>query len=572
MDSCGPKHIMARNSDVLDYFQLIFPDILFEQIVFETNAYASYCCSLGQGDPSWKPVSVEEVKGFFGLSILMGIQGVGEPELYWSWDHHRYGSRMELFYRTMSVKRFKQIGTHIRMSSMLVENDNQSADKLSFFQPMLSILQTSMREPYRPNKCLTVDQAFLPSHDKGIAQEKSKNNQPRIWLLCDSKSGYCHKLLVLTRQEKNKDLGKSVVSQLIEGLEGKHHHIFLSSSLASVPLMKELYDAGMYCSSSVVPQSPILPKEFWDEPLLNNQGDFQQYEFAPLLATRWKDNKQLVCLSTNADAGHPDVVWRRSPTKLGELCAVERPQAFKLLQDNMRGVDICNQLLTCNQLGGLVLDTNWRRLFWFLVNLSIINSFIVLRETRKDNPPRWLQGGHFSQAIYRKRLGYQLAKCAARYARQNQVHDGMLEQQIVKKENPDTQEGVTHRLTKLTRRTRRCKVCNLKNLRHESVYGCTACHVNLCKRSCCFWDFHGFSPNFKGYKAQILTLNINPCISKCLFSVQMLHKITEFTIFKQLFNWHPFIWNNNALYYIFLTWNLTITLFIFICVDYYNWC
>uniref|UniRef100_A0A8C2C4E2 Pogo transposable element derived with ZNF domain b n=1 Tax=Cyprinus carpio TaxID=7962 RepID=A0A8C2C4E2_CYPCA len=499
MDSCGPQHIMARNSDVLDYFQLIFPDILFEQIVFETNAYASYCCSLGQGDPSWKPVSVEEVKGFFGLSILMGIQGLGEPELYWSWDHHhgRYGSRTwELFYRTMSVERFKQIGTHIRMSSMLVENDNQSADKLSFFQPMLSILQTSMRDAYRPNKCLTVDQAFLPSHDKGIAQEKSKNNQPRIWLLCDSKSGYCHKLLVLTRQEKNKDLGKSVVSQLIEGLEGKHHHIFLSSSLASVPLMKELYDVGIFCSSSVLPQSPVLPKEFWDEPLLKNQGDFQQYEFAPLLATRWKDNKQLVCLSTNADAGHPDVVWRRSPTKIGELCAVERPQAFKLLQDNMRGVDICNQLLTCNQLGGLVLDTNWRRLFWFLVNLSIINSFIVLRETRKDSPPGWLQGGHFSQAIYRKRLGYQLAKCAARFSRQNQVHDSM--QQIVKKENPDMQEGVRHRLAKLTRRTRRCKVCNLKNMRHESVYGCTACHVNLCKRSCCFWDFHGFSPNFQG--------------------------------------------------------------------------
>uniref|UniRef100_A0A9J7X5C0 Pogo transposable element derived with ZNF domain b n=1 Tax=Cyprinus carpio carpio TaxID=630221 RepID=A0A9J7X5C0_CYPCA len=501
MDSCGPQHIMTRNNDVLEYFQLLFPNILFEQIVFETNAYATYCCSLGQGDPSWKPVSIEEVKGFFGLSILMGIQGLGEPELYWSWDHHhgRYGSRTwELFYRTMSVKRFKQIGAHIRMSSMLVENDIQRADKLSFFQPMLSILQTSMQEAYKPNKCLTVDQAFLPNNDKGIAQEKSKNSQPRIWLLCDSKSGYCHKLLVLTRQEKHKDLGKSVVPQLIEGLEGKHHHIFLSSSLVSVPLMKELYDIGIYSSSSVLPQSPILPKEFWNEPPLNNQGDFQQYEFTPLLATRWRDNKQLVCLSTNADAGHPDVVWRRSPTKIGELCAVERPQAFKLLQDNMRGVDICNQLLTCNQLGGLVLDTNWQRLFWFLVNLSIINSFIVLRETRKDNPPGWFPRGHFSQAIYRKRLGYQLAKCGERYARQNQVHDSMLEQQIVKKENPETQEGVRHRLAKITRRTRRCKVCNLKNMRRESVYGCTACLVNLCKRSCCFWDYHGFSPNFQG--------------------------------------------------------------------------
>lgn len=501
MESCGPRHIMTRNHDVLDYFQVLFPDALFELIVCETNAYATYCCSSGQGDTSWHPVSVQEIKGFFGLSILMGLQNLVEPDSYWTWEQHqgRYGSRTwELVYRTMSVNRFKQISTYIRMSSMLVENDSQSADKLSFFQPMLSILEKSMQEAYSPNKCLTIDQAFLPSHDKGTAQEKSKNSQPRIWLLCDSKSGFCHKLLVSTRQEKHKDLGRSVVPHLTEGLEGKHHNIFLSSSLASVQLMKDLYDSGIYCSSSVLPQSAVLPKEFWDEPPLENPGNFKQYEFPPLLATRWKDTKELVCLSTNANAGHEDVVWRRSPTKMGELYTIERPQAFKLLQDNMRGVDICNQLLTCNQLGGLDLDTNWRRLFWFFVNLSIINSFIVLRETRKDNPPVWLPGGHFSQAVFRKRLGYQLAKCAERHTLQNQIHNSMIEQQTVKKESQEVQEEVRHRLGKITRTARRCKVCNLKNMRHESMYGCTACHANLCKRSRCFWEFHGFPTNYQG--------------------------------------------------------------------------
>ncbi|TRY86381.1 hypothetical protein DNTS_012149 [Danionella cerebrum] len=500
MDSCGPQHQMTRNHDVLDYFQLLFPDALFEQIVSETNAYVAYCCSLGQGDASWQPISVEEVKGFFGLSILIGNLGLVEPELYWSWEQHqgRNGSRTwELVCGTMSFKRFKQIGANIRMSSMLVDNEHRNDDKLSFFQPMLSILQDSMQETYKPNKCLTIDQAFLPTHEKGRAQEKSTTTQPKIWLLCDSKSGYCHKFLVLTRQEKNKDLGKLVVPQLLEGLEGKHHNIFLSNSLASVPLMKELYGQDIYCSCSVPSQCTVLPKEFWKETPLDNPGDFKQYEFAPLLATRWKDHKELICLSTNASAGQSDVVWRRSPTKVGELCSIERPQAFKLLQDNMRGVDICNQLLTCNQLGGLVLDTNWRRLFWFLVNLSIVNSFIVLRETRKDNPPPWLPGGHFSQALYRKRLGFQLAKCAARFARKNQVQNSLLKQEAVKEEKADPQE-VRHYLAKITCRTRRCKVCNLKNIRHETMYGCSVCQVNLCKSSHCFWDFHGFPSNHEG--------------------------------------------------------------------------
>ncbi|TSK16107.1 Pogo transposable element with ZNF domain [Bagarius yarrelli] len=424
-DSSGPQHSMAKSSDVLEYFQLLFPDNLIEEIAKETNAYAEYQRYAGKGDPTWQSLTSEEVKGFIGLSILMGLQVLPEPEMYWSWEHYHSCST---FYRTMSAARFKQISLHIRMNSMLEKEEHDTMDKLCFFQPMLKTLKTSMHKAYKPNKCLTIDRTLLRSHEHVADGEKCKNSQPQIWLLCDSKSGYCHKLLILTKQKKNKDLGGLVVPYLVKGLEGKHHQIFMSSLLASVPLMKELHKKYIYCSSSSSIYSPVLPRNFWDPPALKNTGDYVQYEHPPVLVTRWKDAKEMVCISTNAVAGQPDKVWRRSTTKAGELATISRPLAFKLLQDNMRGVDICSQLLACNQLGGLVLDTNWRRLFWFLVNLSIINSFIVLRETRKGSPPGWLQGGHFSQANYRKRLGYQLAKCAERQALQMEMNSDKLHQ------------------------------------------------------------------------------------------------------------------------------------------------
>ncbi|XP_035386916.1 pogo transposable element derived with ZNF domain b isoform X2 [Electrophorus electricus] len=496
-DSYGPQHFMAKSSDVLDYFQLIFPDSLIDLIVCETNIFAKYQHSIGRGHPTWHPLTNEEAKGFIGLCILMGLQSLPEPEMYWSWEHYH---NCCIFYRTMSATRFKQISSHIRMSSMLAEENDHSMNKLSSFQPLLKILEMNMQMAYKPNKYLTIDCALLPAQEKGTYGEKCRNSQPQIWLLCDSKSGYCHKLLILTQQEKNRDLGSLVVPNLMAGLEGKHHQIFISSLLVSVPLMKELEKKSIYCSSSIPAHSPVLPRDVWDQPALESPGSFVQFEYPPLLLTRWKDAKEMVCLSTNAVAGQPDTVWRRSTTKVGELSTISRPLAFKLLQDNMRGVDICKQLLACNQLGGLVLDTNWRQLFWFLVNLSIINSFIVLRETRKGNPPTWLQGGHFSQASYRRRLGYQLAKCAERQALQKQMNKDRFHQQRYEgsKEDTSTFEVVRHRLAKITFRTRRCKSCNLKNRRHESVYGCTACRVNLCKGSYCFWDFHGFSANFKG--------------------------------------------------------------------------
>ncbi|XP_053490593.1 pogo transposable element with ZNF domain isoform X1 [Ictalurus furcatus] len=453
-DSSGPQHSMAKSSDVLEYFQLLFPDSLIEQIAKETNAYAEYQRYVGRGDPTWQSLTSEEVKGFIGLSILMGLQVLPEPAMYWSWEHYHSCST---FYRTMSASRFKQISLHIRMNSMLSKEDHHNVDKLSFFQPMLKILETSMRKAYKPNKCLTIDRTLLRSHDNAADGEKCRNSQPRIWLLCDSKSGYCHKLLILTKQKKNRDLGSLVVPYLVKGLEGRHHQIFMSSLLTSIPIMKELHIKNIYCSSSSPTYGTVLPSDFWDQPALKNTGDYVQFEHPPVLVTRWKDAKEMVCISTNAVAGQPDKVWRRSTSKAGELSTISRPLAFKLLQDNMRGVDICSQLLACNQLGGLVLDTNWRRLFWFLVNLSIINSFIVLRETRKGNPPGWLQGGHFSQANYRKRLGYQLAKCAERQALQKEMNSDQLHQrrregnpkigfvEPKREHTPPIQDTTTHR-------------------------------------------------------------------------------------------------------------------------------
>ncbi|XP_055780704.1 pogo transposable element with ZNF domain isoform X1 [Salvelinus fontinalis] len=499
-ESCGPRQSLNKNSDAVDYFNMLFPYSLMELIANETNAKAKTCQFLGQRDPDWVPVAAHEIKGFIGLSILMGLQSLPEPANYWSWQHY---DNCHTFFRAMSIKRFQQISNNIWMGSLLTsmeeeEGEGSGSDRLRLFRPMLSILGDSMWEAYQPNRCLAIDRALLPSLETEAGQAKGNPKaQPGVWLLCDSKSGYCHRLLIHMGREKEKELGFSVVPPLVKGLQQKHHQLFLGSSLASAPLMQKLLDKGIYASSSFPPPSPILPRELWEQGQLEKPGDFLQRQLGPLLATRWKDTKEMGCLSTNAGPGQPDTVWRKSQTKVGELSPIERPLAFRLLQENMRGVDICKQLLACNPLGGLPLDKHWRSLFWFLVNLSIVNAFIVLRESRKENPPSWVQGGLFTQANFRKRLGHQLAKCAERQARiHSENKEGLASvREVALQGNPNK---LRHRLVKLTAKTKRCKNCNLKNLRHESVFGCIVCKANLCKQPSCFWEYHGFSPHHSG--------------------------------------------------------------------------
>uniref|UniRef100_A0A1A8FBK4 Pogo transposable element with ZNF domain b n=1 Tax=Nothobranchius korthausae TaxID=1143690 RepID=A0A1A8FBK4_9TELE len=489
---CGPHHNLPKNCDAIDFFNLFFPSELIKLITNETNTHAKTCRMLGSCVPDWVPVTTHDIKGFIGLVILMGIHNLPDLSHYWSWTHY---DNSYAFYRAMSINRFKQIASNICMGSLISNELHTPSDPLQVFRPMLNLLGGAMWDAYQPNCCLTIDRALLPSLEEDSSDTKvNPKTQPQIWLLCDSKSGYCHRFFIQLGQKAGQDTGFAVVPELMKDLKNKNHQLFLAKSLASIPLMQKLLDEGIYSCSSFPPPNPILPGELWAEGQLEKPGDFLQRRFGPLLATRWKDTKEMGCLSTNAAPAESDTVWRRSPTKVGGLVPINRPMAFRLLQENMRGVDICKQLLACNPLGGIPQDRHWRNIFWFLINVGIVNAFIVLRESRKDNPPAWVHDGLFSQVNFRKRLGLQLTK----FAQRNPESTETSSPRVTKTERIDDSDKQRHRMSKISFISKRCKNCNLKNLRHESVYGCNVCKANLCNTPSCFWEFHGLSPLNKG--------------------------------------------------------------------------
>ncbi|XP_078101225.1 pogo transposable element with ZNF domain [Sander vitreus] len=520
----GPRHLLSKNTDAIDFFNLLFPAALVQLIATETNAHVKTIQFQGASGAvaDWRPVSVQEIRGFLGLVILMGVQNLSDPAHYWSWSHY---DNSYTFCRAMSLQRFRQIAANIRMGSFVTEALRGShdgvcdGDPLSIFRPMLAILGDAVWDAYRPNCCLSIDRALLPrmEEDSGHATEDART-PPQVWLLCDSKSGYCHRFFIQAgEKESGAGLGASgavrgasgavrgasgagpgfsVVPALVEKLQNKHHQLFLSSSLASAPLLQKLLEQKIYACSSFPPPSAILPRALWDDGSLHRPGDFLQRRCGPLLATRWRDAKEMGCLSTNAPPGEADTVWRRSQTKVGGLDPIDRPMAFRLLQENMRGVDICKQLLACNPLGGVPLDRHWRRLFWFLVNLSIVNAFIVLRESRKENPPPWVTDGLFTQVNFRKRLGNQLAKCAQKSFEALEMASVRVARAVARPVDAPLKQR--HHMVKISNISKRCRNCNRKNVRHESVYGCGVCNANLCKQSSCFWEFHNLSPLRKG--------------------------------------------------------------------------
>ncbi|KAG7218817.1 hypothetical protein INR49_019695, partial [Caranx melampygus] len=382
-----PGGRQGAGSDAIDFFNLLFPVALVELITNETNAHAKTCSS-------WAPPTQT---GHYDNSYT--------------------------FYRAMSFKRFKQIAANIRMGSLTTDEyrgtSNPSDHCTSSGRCWTSLEEEGCHAKGKPKTQPQVWRSATPSQATATASSsKWGSRSAGAWLHCSSRA----------------DEGSG--RQTPPALPGQLAHL--------CPVMQKLLDQGIYASSSFPPQSPSCPESCgarvgWRSLATSSRGS---------LVHCWlpagEDAKEMGCLSTNAAPSEPDTVWRRSQTKVGGLDPIDRPMAFRLLQENMRGVDICKQLLACNPLGGVPQDRHWRNLFWFLVNLSIVNAFIV---------------------NFRKRLGNQLAKCAQKYFETMEIASsrGMRAEAA---EEPVKQR---HRMVKISSISKRCKNCNMKSIRHESV-------------------------------------------------------------------------------------------------------
>jgi len=70
----------------IDFLLLFMSNQFFQNILRETNRYASVFGSQAQNPATWKQVSIEEPKGFFGLLLMLSLHKLPALRDYWSSD------------------------------------------------------------------------------------------------------------------------------------------------------------------------------------------------------------------------------------------------------------------------------------------------------------------------------------------------------------------------------------------------------------------------------------------------------------------------------------------------------
>ena len=133
----------------------------------------------------------------------------------------------------------------------------------------------------------------------------------KVWCRADSHNGYMCDFQVYTGRREGTEggLGKRVVLDLSQSLEGKHYHLYFDNFFTSVDLLQTLKERGIYACGTVRQTSrgftPALKLSGkWKRELerhgLFQRGDSGMVQNGNLTAMLWRDNRVVTLLSTNA--------------------------------------------------------------------------------------------------------------------------------------------------------------------------------------------------------------------------------------------------------------------------------
>lgn len=382
-EATGPTSGVAEDGTAIDFFYLMFPEELIEQIVAETNRYARECIAT-KPDREWYDTTLDEMKAFIGLHVLFGIKRLPANRLNWSEDPL---IGIPFVQKVTSRNRFDKLSTyfHLNDNANQVPREDPGHDKLFKCRPVLDRVVQCCKMELRPQKDLSVDEAMVKFKGRlGLKQYmpmKPVKRGIKVWVCAEASSGFVCDFQVYTGKRQDgapeQNLGYRVVHDLTRSFTGKNHHVFYDNFFSTVKLAEDLLEDQIYSCATARANRKDFPKDLAaNNPRVKRlkQGEALFRQKNNVVATTWKDKKVVHFISTESNPVGNETVNRKQ--RDGTVVQVPTVPVVKSYNKSMGGVDLHDQLR-----GYYAIGTKsrrwWRYLFWFCVDLSIVNASIL---------------------------------------------------------------------------------------------------------------------------------------------------------------------------------------------------
>lgn len=454
---------LSPNSKPLDFFLLLFDDILLEKIVNWTNSQAMKLLetthiSKDSYLKNWSNVTIDEFERFLGLCIMMGNIHMPNFKSYWSNDSLYYHP---LFGQGMCRNRFETI---LRCLKFYDDTCDKSS-RLHKIEQVMNHLIGNIQKVYYPGENLSLDEGLLLWRGRlqfrqYIPLKKAKFGI-KTYELCTPDGFVLNFFIYCGKDTVHNENGHaySVVYKLLQNYLGKWHTVYMDNYYNSVQLAASLYGNKTKVVGTLRKNRRGNPKFVVEKKLKKGESIFAINK--NILVQKWKDKREVLTISTKHNASFQDVTSKRG-------IITKKPSTIVDYNKNMSGIDRSDQMIAYYSSPRKSL--RWYIKFFFhIMDIAIWNSCWLYNKTESTNM-NYLQ---FRNEIARQLLGISRIKKAISLIHNNERN---------------------HCPKKLSKRVR-CRVCSARKVRKDTFFACDTCKtstgkpVGLCVNEC-FKLFH----------------------------------------------------------------------------------
>nr|XP_027198261.1 piggyBac transposable element-derived protein 4-like [Dermatophagoides pteronyssinus] len=475
----GPQ-VSAFVKQPIEFFKLFFTDELVMKIIADTNDYAAKKIDNKKLSShsiwrSWYDITNDEFWAFLAVIINMGTMPLPNLQDYWSTNPN---SLIPFYPNTFTRDRFMQI---FWMLHAKIQPDTIRPEVISGF---LDYINGKFIDYFIPSEQICVDESIVKF--KGRISFITYNPQKptkwgiKVYTLADSNTGYICQILpyygsLTTQTLIRPDLPVStriplhLCTMLLKKIpEARGYHLFTDRYYTSLVLADELHKLNCHLTGTIMNNRKGLPPEI-KKPKFNKNVSIKSYRRKNNLIITWKD-KRIVTLFTNRY--NPSMKNVKRIIRNGVSTMIKKPNAILNYSKYMGGVDKANQFASTYCFMRKSIKW-WKKLFFWGMEISIINSFILYKEVKKKNNEESL-----SHLQYIKTLVDELKGSFVRYDKNRYLSS----------HNDTRMNGKLHIM--LTGKKKDCVVCSnrVSGKRHETTYFCDSCpdkprlHLGTCFR------------------------------------------------------------------------------------------
>ncbi|XP_067138764.1 piggyBac transposable element-derived protein 4-like [Centruroides vittatus] len=373
--SCKLLVDITKQSSPLKIFHKVFPHSLYLHIVNCTN---QRLLKLNKAKKKKEKLTDKgEIQKMLGCMLIMSYNHLPSLKNYWS-QKESMGNRS--IQNTISRDRFMLVISKLYFAP---PEKPANATKTYYVDELISCLKYTFSKCREDSQFQSIDESMTKFKGRSSLKQymplKPIKRGIKLWLRCDSDSGYTYDINVYSGKDspvadKSVTLGERVVKSLAATIKVPDVVLCFDRFFTGVNLLETINFPAIGTIMANRKNVPGMPDKL-------KRGEFTfRCTDTRILCVKWQDTKEVLVMS---NCHKPDLTKITKKTKTGEQVTIDCPQAIALYRQKMGGVDRADQYISLyNQ--ERKSTKWWKKVFYTCLSMCVTNAWIMYNDLRRN--------------------------------------------------------------------------------------------------------------------------------------------------------------------------------------------